>query len=246
MERQKNQGITLIALVITIIVLLILAGVSLSLVAGENGILKRATTAVDKNNQAQINEEVELAMADLKTAYYEDFYDKGTTTDSWSEYAQAKLQTGVDTNNGKLKLSGTQVTYTDSKGKVSTGTFDTETGKVVITDVNVVPKKTIQFTIVMAEGGFGEGQSFSFEAYENETWAEWYQRVEGTDIVKDIETASNETFSHLLGYKTGEYNIHTGTAGGGVTVWLKLEDTFCRSDDKIIALKQYKLYGLGV
>lgn len=42
---KKEQGITLIALVITIIVLLILAGVSLSLVAGENGILKRAENA---------------------------------------------------------------------------------------------------------------------------------------------------------------------------------------------------------
>ena len=39
------SGITLIALVITVIVLLILAGISISMLSGENGILQRATDA---------------------------------------------------------------------------------------------------------------------------------------------------------------------------------------------------------
>ena len=38
----RNKGITLIALVITIIVLLILAGVSIAMLTGENGILNQA------------------------------------------------------------------------------------------------------------------------------------------------------------------------------------------------------------
>ena len=41
-NKQNNRGITLIALVITIIVLLILAGVSISMLTGENGILTQA------------------------------------------------------------------------------------------------------------------------------------------------------------------------------------------------------------
>ena len=41
----KKQGITLIALVVTIIVLLILAGVSIQMLTGQNGILKRAKEA---------------------------------------------------------------------------------------------------------------------------------------------------------------------------------------------------------
>ena len=46
MKNLKDQkGITLVALVITIIVLLILAGVSLSLVVGDNGILGRASNS---------------------------------------------------------------------------------------------------------------------------------------------------------------------------------------------------------
>lgn len=42
-EEQSIKGITLIALVITIIVLLILAGASISMLTGENGILTRGT-----------------------------------------------------------------------------------------------------------------------------------------------------------------------------------------------------------
>lgn len=39
-EKNKELGITLIALVITIIVLLILAGISISMLTGDNGILR--------------------------------------------------------------------------------------------------------------------------------------------------------------------------------------------------------------
>ena len=41
--KTRNQGITLIALVITIIVLLILAGVTIASITGENGILRKST-----------------------------------------------------------------------------------------------------------------------------------------------------------------------------------------------------------
>ena len=43
----KNKGITLVALVITIIILLILVGVSINLIAGSNGILEKATNDVE-------------------------------------------------------------------------------------------------------------------------------------------------------------------------------------------------------
>ncbi len=41
----KTQGITLIALVVTIIILLILAGITIGTLLGENGIITRATKA---------------------------------------------------------------------------------------------------------------------------------------------------------------------------------------------------------
>ena len=50
-NKKNTRGITLIALVITIIVLLILAGVTIAALSGDNGILKRATEAKEQTNQ---------------------------------------------------------------------------------------------------------------------------------------------------------------------------------------------------
>ena len=55
-SKTSAAGITLIALVITIIVLLILAGVSIAMLTGENGILTQAQTAANETNQAAQNE----------------------------------------------------------------------------------------------------------------------------------------------------------------------------------------------
>ncbi len=62
---KKQNGITLIALVITIIVLLILAGVSIAMLTGDNGILTKATTAGDDTREAEIKEAVSLAVSTL-------------------------------------------------------------------------------------------------------------------------------------------------------------------------------------
>ena len=57
MKVKKEKGITLVALVVTIVVLLILAGVSLNLVIGNNGLIKKAQEAKDKYQEASINTE---------------------------------------------------------------------------------------------------------------------------------------------------------------------------------------------
>lgn len=60
------NGITLIALVITIIVLLILAGVSISMVLGDNGIISKASTASEKTDIADDKEKIGLAMLEYE------------------------------------------------------------------------------------------------------------------------------------------------------------------------------------
>lgn len=62
----KEKGITLIALVITIIVLIILAGVTIATLVGENGIMKRANEATEKTKEANAEEQVELAVLGSK------------------------------------------------------------------------------------------------------------------------------------------------------------------------------------
>lgn len=57
---KSQKGITLIALVITIIVLLILAGVTIAMLTGENGILNKATGAVSDTEKATAEEAIKM------------------------------------------------------------------------------------------------------------------------------------------------------------------------------------------
>ena len=56
MKKEKNKGITLIALIITIVVMLILVAVTLSIALGENGIVNNAKKAARDTNSAMVNE----------------------------------------------------------------------------------------------------------------------------------------------------------------------------------------------
>ena len=66
-KRKNARGITLIALVITIIVLLILVGITINALSGENGILKRATQAKSKTGRANALEQINLAIITART-----------------------------------------------------------------------------------------------------------------------------------------------------------------------------------
>ena len=57
MNLKSNKAITLVALIITIIILLILAGVSLSMILGDNGLINKAKSSVNAYQQAALNEQ---------------------------------------------------------------------------------------------------------------------------------------------------------------------------------------------
>lgn len=132
---KNNKGITLVALVITIIVLLILAGVSLSLVMGENGILNQATRAKTKTDMASAKEELQLEISAYEiakltgeTTTLEDYLeDKGynvqqveyglASTTATTIYKDDKkfmiTPTGNLIDENTIELSVTRITYDD-------------------------------------------------------------------------------------------------------------------------------------
>ena len=75
-----SREITLIVLVITIIVLLILAGVTIAMLKGEGGILNKAKTATSSQEEQEAREKLELVLQDLiiskrtDSTYNEDKY----------------------------------------------------------------------------------------------------------------------------------------------------------------------------
>ena len=77
----KNQkGITLIALVITIIVLLILAGVSIAMLTGPNGLLTRAEEGQISSVEGRVRDAVATAVSDARIRKYQGSDDIGSAT----------------------------------------------------------------------------------------------------------------------------------------------------------------------
>ena len=70
MKSKKERGITLIALVVTIIVLIVLAGISINLMFGANGIINRAKQSKTLTDQASINEQKALGELDEQLEKY--------------------------------------------------------------------------------------------------------------------------------------------------------------------------------
>ena len=107
---KNNKGITLIALVITIIVLLILAGVSIAMLTGQNGILTRAGDATNVTVQGDVEEATKLAVASI-IADGRGFPEGGITTTNLTPALLTSMNSGynydVTPDGGYLKVVGT-------------------------------------------------------------------------------------------------------------------------------------------
>ena len=113
---EKKQGITLIALVISIIVLLILAGVALNLVLGENGITERAVNVGKEYDIAGAKEQVEALVASYASEFYEKKYISGNTDSAnVGDYIATNLTEDSIGNDYALAKSGRMITITNTK-----------------------------------------------------------------------------------------------------------------------------------
>ncbi len=79
---KENKGITLVALVVTIVVLLILSGITINMTIGENGIITKAqetarkTNQIEANTQSYLNELQQDVAEELANADIEIYLDK--------------------------------------------------------------------------------------------------------------------------------------------------------------------------
>ena len=116
--RKKQRGITLIALVVTIIVLLIMAGVSVSMLTGQNGILTNAAKAKENTEAASDLEFLQTKAYEAVTNYYV----KGQTG-SENEYILEELGkvSGVETSvsQGTVKYNGKTYDISEIIGNTS-------------------------------------------------------------------------------------------------------------------------------
>ena len=117
----KNQkGITLLALVVTIIVLLILAGISIAMLTGENGIITNAQEAATANAYYGATEQVKLAYMAVRTEIMAQTVKNGQydATGSDATNALAEIVTKDFGSDPKWSVSAADgvitITYSDS------------------------------------------------------------------------------------------------------------------------------------
>ena len=198
----KNNGITLIALVITIIVLLILAGVAIAMLSGENGILKKAAEAKTKTDEAQTNE-----AGDLQELEY--VIKKNTGERCWQYKKDSKGRKTIITD-GTVELPiGTYVNYgptKDENGNEIEKTITSNVGSPTDTGYYKASEKALK------EGNGADNQIFSNKSTTN-GW-----RVLGVDektgelliISADpVKTTGNANFTlrGIAGYNYGESEL---------------------------------------
>lgn len=127
---KTKKGITLVALVVTIVVLLILAGISVNLVLGNDGLIERAKEAWEKTAQGQENTQKEMNIIeknmDKSIGEWDPLENMPTKT---VEEAKADY---VDEN---TKVDFSDVTVVIPEGfKIADDSADTVAGGVVVED----------------------------------------------------------------------------------------------------------------
>ena len=144
MKRQK--GITLIALVITIIVLLILVGVTITMLTGENGILNQATKSTIETYHGTVKEQIILGADEYFTAKNVDGYkedvikyllNEKSYTEVVDDYYRVKVEkvaSTIKTGKGKTKAEGD--IYVIEKENTTTAQ-NTKIASTVISDIKV-------------------------------------------------------------------------------------------------------------
>ena len=123
---KENKGITLIALVITIIILLILAGVVIATLTGDNGILGKAKTAKTTNDEEKAKEQIKIAVMGSYGKDGELNYDDLTKNlgqigiKDLPNEASYPLEVTLDGVSATIEANG-EVNFTTSGGYTQTG-----------------------------------------------------------------------------------------------------------------------------
>ena len=185
--KRRNEGITLIALVITIILLLILAGVVINLTLGEHGILKQTEQSSESYKISEMIEKLELEKAELyakkngeipsTNEYIDHLIDKGIIVpeDVWNIDDDTKHIT-IEGNiyevekeeDGNIKI--TQVGKADNspiigKIQVTTTTTDSISVKVIASNVNEGSYKYSIKNVTAGETNFTEVTTETVDEY---------------------------------------------------------------------------------
>ncbi len=174
LKKHSNKGITLIALVITIIVLLILAGVSIAMLTGENGVLTKATESKEETEIGQEKEEIKMAYAAAKTGKVDKIAEDVTEDELNAELTKMNSK-GTASEDGELTVTfenGHKYTINQETGEITgpeIGEIPDGGGETTTPDGVTVPKGfyyvggTKEEGIVISDNSADAGRGTSHE-----------------------------------------------------------------------------------
>ena len=191
---RKETGITLIALIVTIIVLLILAGVTIAMLIGENGILNQAQNAKAETEQAEEEEMIKLAHQSAKVRQYNE-EDKNTPF--------------VDLFEEELGLNGLEGASVQDNGDNSYTVTLANGNKYIIHDYGTIEYQG-ETTIGKTDGSYDEAKGVNTPKLKDEMKLVKYDE-ESKNWIKD-DTNLEYSYEEQTG-RTDTYNEQTGEYG---------------------------------
>ena len=150
---KNNKGITLISLVVTIIVLLILAGVAIVTLTGDNGIITRTSKAKKLTKDAEITENIKLAFMNAQIGKYAGKRDE-TFTDVIKDelenvYGENSVSNITDNGNDTYTLT---LNVNERRKTLSIGTFDIVDGNDISVSGKIASGTTVYVRFTVSEG----------------------------------------------------------------------------------------------
>ena len=199
---ERKRGITLIALVITIITILILAGVSINSIIGKNGIVERAQTTGKIQTVASIKEALELEKGDLlvnsKTVNLNNYLDQISNGDKKYEISSKEI---IDDKNAEIIV--------DDKYKFALK--DTEEGDVQVTYQGVAASSDL--SISAKSGTYVYPNSGTFTVTNNVSGGELTVSSDAINIA--TATIEGNTVTVVPGTTAGKANIIVKSSANG-------------------------------
>ena len=225
---QHNKGITLIALIVTIVVLLILAGVSIAVITGDNGVIKSANQAKTEQRGGTVEDRAAVWKAGKATSEYTHRETK-TEDEMLNDLINDKLlfEDEIDRENKKITIGSKEIDYSTGNGLE----LESDKGKEeLILEYEVSAGDTIQLPYEDYTS-HGDATEFNFQV-------NWGDGTTETGITNDnISTKSKHQYQNAGTYDIkikGKYEILVGSPDAMKTA----------NYDKLKKVKQWGTTGL--
>ena len=205
-KKYDKRGITLIALVVTIVVLLILAGITISLVFGSNGVIQKAQDSKEQTKIGEMREKLEMA----KVPVYADGNGSYKVQDYWDRIESEGL------------IADKTVDIIDNKD----GTYEVTTTPGYVFEITVEPNKEIAENVIIGECiGKGENLSIGIRVVKNTTNSIEIEvvRAEGASNFKYSIKKQGEEYG-AAEEKSETRHVFSGLTQGGIYI-IKVETT---------------------